>query len=59
VVRYVGTGLIRDEFRSPFQSPQYTGISVNTLDLDGDGLADAVLLTAHKGKRIFRRIFAG
>jgi uncharacterized delta-60 repeat protein len=57
VVRYADTGAVKKEFRCPFQPTRYRRISVSILHTDGDGLADAVVLTAQQGKKTFTRTF--
>ncbi len=39
------------EVAVPYQAPGYQGIAAALEDLDGDGIFDAVLFTARKGKR--------
>jgi len=44
-------GLVKALFKSPFQRPTYKHIAVQAIDTNGDGVSDAVKLTAMKGRR--------
>ena len=59
MVRYAGSGALKQQFRCPFQRPRYSGIRVSTLDADRDGGADAVVLTAQRGNRTVTRTLPG
>jgi hypothetical protein len=50
-------GLVR-EIISPFQKPVYSSIRIATLDSDGDGSADTVVIRARKGKKKLTRTVA-
>jgi hypothetical protein len=39
------------DFPCPFQGPRYHGMRLLTLDANGDGLGDTILLIAWRGKR--------
>jgi parallel beta-helix repeat protein len=59
VVRFADTGEIKAQFNSPFNKPGFRKISVSLLDQNGDGVGDAVQVTALKagpGKRLLTRI---
>jgi hypothetical protein len=49
-VSFADTGAPKVEFMSPFQRPPYRSISVSVFNSDGDSVADAVRLTAWKGR---------
>ena len=57
-VCYADTGEVMTEFRSPFQRPTFYKIVATAFDSDGDGLADAMKLTARRTdtNRLVRRI---
>jgi hypothetical protein len=58
VVRFADTGEIKARFDSPFNKPGFRRISVSLLDQNGDGVQDAVQVTALKagpGKRLLTR----
>jgi hypothetical protein len=46
------------EFVSPFQRTRYQGIAARPTDSNGDGTADAVRLTARRGRKRFARVVA-
>jgi hypothetical protein len=58
-VSYADTGAKKREFLSPYQKPTFKAIQVTIRDTNGDGVPDAVVVTATKGKRIVTRVFAG
>jgi hypothetical protein len=61
VVRFADTGEIKVQFDSPFNPPGFRRISVSLLDQNGDGVGDAVQVTALKagpGKRLVTRTLA-
>src|SRR5262249_51268578 len=43
------TGLVLRQFLSPFQPPAYHGLQVTPKDLNGDGAADLLILSARRG----------
>jgi hypothetical protein len=45
------TGQLLKEFRCPYQQPAYRNIQVQTLDNNGDGLGDTILMAARRGRR--------
>jgi hypothetical protein len=49
-VQFTG-GLPARDVLSPFQKPSFGGIRAALQDLDGDGIFDGLVFTAHKGKR--------
>jgi hypothetical protein len=51
------TGAEVESFASPFQKPAFRDIHVGVIDSNGDGIADAVVVTARKGRRRVTRIF--
>jgi RHS repeat-associated protein len=48
-------GLPPRDVVAPFQKPAFGGIQAVLKDLDGDGIFDSLLFTAHKGKRMVSR----
>jgi hypothetical protein len=48
VVRFADTGAVKAVFKSPFQKPAFKKIQLSTLDSNGDGAADTVVLTARR-----------
>src|SRR5262249_31701391 len=44
VVRFADSGAVKTMFWSAFQKPRYNAVAVTTVDSNGDGVADAVLL---------------
>lgn len=56
-VAYSDNGETIREVVSPFQAPIYRAIQVTTLDDDGDGVPDTVVLSGKKGSRTFTRTF--
>jgi RHS repeat-associated protein len=54
-ILFADTGEIKREFRSPFQKPGYTNISVTIKDSDGDGRADSVVVSGRRGHKSFTR----
>src|SRR5262249_20342334 len=44
VVRSADSGAVKTMFFSAFQKPRYNAVAVTTVDTNGDGVADAVLL---------------
>jgi large repetitive protein len=54
---FADTNQVKSLFRSPFQKPAYRAIAVSLVDADGDGLPEAVLLSARKGKKLLSRRF--
>lgn len=57
-VLFADTGEVKAEFLSPFQSPRFRRIALALLDTDGDGVTDAVLLSAKRGRKSVQRQFA-
>jgi hypothetical protein len=57
-VSFADTGARKSEFLSPFQRPPYRFVDVSVLNADGDGVADAVRLTARRGRRTTTLVFA-
>jgi hypothetical protein len=58
-VLFADTGMLKRKFLSPYQGPAYRNIQASILDTNGDGVPDAVLVTAQKGKRKVTRQFPG
>src|SRR5262249_6901649 len=61
VVKDADTGEIKAQFDSPFQRPTFRQIAVLALDIDGDGVVDAVRLTARRlgqSKKLLVRTFS-
>ena len=56
-VSFADTGALKSEFLSPFQRPAYRSIAVSVFNSDGDGVADAVRLTARRGRRTVTQVF--
>jgi uncharacterized delta-60 repeat protein len=56
-IRFADTGDVKREFTSPFPPPRFTKIKVVVLDINGDGVTDAVLLTARLGTKLRQRLF--
>jgi hypothetical protein len=51
-VRCARTGELKTTVLSPFQPPRFRDIAVTTMDLNGDGAGDLVVVTAtRKGKK--------
>jgi hypothetical protein len=57
-VLFSDTGALKGQFPSPFQKPAFQSIRAAVRDSDGDGVPDAVVLTARKGKRTVRESFS-
>ena len=51
------TGQMLTEFRCPYQKPTYRNIQLQTLDNNGDGLADTILMLARRGRRRVTRLY--
>ncbi len=58
-VLFADTGALKKEFPSPFQKPAFKHIQVTTIDSNGDGVDDEVVVTAKKGKRKVTATFPG
>jgi hypothetical protein len=58
-VFYADNGALKIRIRSPFQSPAFSRIRAVAFDSNGDGVADAVLLTARRvtNNQLVRRIY--
>jgi hypothetical protein len=56
-VSFADTGALKSQFLSPFQRPAYRSIAVTVFNSDGDGVADAVRLTARRGRRTTTLVF--
>jgi hypothetical protein len=58
-VFFADNGALKIRFRSPFQSPAFSRIRAVAFDSSGDGVADAVLLTARRvtNNQLVGRIF--
>jgi len=48
---FADTGALKAEVRSPFQNPAFQAIRAVAADSDGDGVPDAVRVSARKGKK--------
>ncbi len=48
---FADTGALKTEVRSPFQNPAFQAIRAVAVDTDGDGVPDAVRVSARKGKK--------
>ena len=60
VVRFADTGAVQALFNSPFTKPAYLRIAVLTIDTNGDGVTDAVRVTALKAgprRKLVKKIF--
>jgi hypothetical protein len=57
-VSFAETGALKSEFPSPFQTPAFRAIAVTVFNSDGDGVADAVRLTARRGRRTVTQVFS-
>jgi hypothetical protein len=52
VERFADTGTVKAVFLSPFQPPRFKHIAVTTVDTNGDGVADCLVVTAFRhGKK--------
>jgi uncharacterized delta-60 repeat protein len=51
-VLYADTGVVKTEFLSPMQQPTFRGIQVSTVQGNGAGIPDQVLLTGRRGRRL-------
>jgi hypothetical protein len=58
-VDYADTGTEKSQFLSPYQKPSFRNIQVRVKDTNGDGVADAVVVLATKGKRSVITTFSG
>jgi hypothetical protein len=56
---FADTGALANEFLSPFQKPAFKHVEVSALDTNGDGVPDAVVVTAKKGKRTVIAVLPG
>jgi hypothetical protein len=56
-VRSARTGRVLADFACPFQAPRYRGMRLLTLDANGDGLGDTILLFARRGKRLVTELY--
>jgi hypothetical protein len=59
VVTFADTGAKKSQITSPFQKPAYRSIQVSVKDTNGDGVPDAVVLTARKSKKTVTTTLAG
>jgi uncharacterized delta-60 repeat protein len=50
-VLYADTGAVKFQFLSPFQQPAFHGIQVSTVEGNGAGVPDQVILTGRRGRR--------
>src|SRR5262245_60481276 len=57
-VVYADTGALKAEARSPFQSPAFKAVRAVAVDTDGDGVPEAVRVSARKGKKTFTTTLA-
>src|SRR5262249_41809582 len=51
VVRYADSGAVKTMFWSAFQKPPFKAVGVVTVDSNGDGVADAVLLLGWRHRK--------
>jgi hypothetical protein len=53
-VLFADTGALKTEFLSPLQHPAFHGIQVSTVEGNGAGVPDQVILTGLRGRRFVR-----
>jgi hypothetical protein len=56
-VKFADSGLVKTQFKSPFQTSAFKRITVQAVDTNGDGVPDAIQVTAFKGKKRVQRVF--
>jgi hypothetical protein len=57
-VQFADNGQVITQFRSPFQTPTFKRIRVQAIDTNGDGVPDAVQVSALRGKRHVSRVIS-